>query len=185
MLSGLGHIYSLCVYFCPDYHPYIFCSLKIIPTLWGGGGAAIVHPSSHWARDMDTPWTAHQSHSGHAFHSNLSSPVNLPLMFLDGGKKQEYLKKIMEAWAGNEPQTFLLCGNRANHCSTTPPTVIHIYNCCLGHKMILGALFLTMVHVLTFKKKCQWSSCLCHFWSFMPTFHYWQTINLILQILTS
>lgn len=160
-----------------------FCSLKIIPNLWGGGGAAVVYPSSHWAKGMDTAWTAHQSCSGHTYHSYLSSLVNLLLMFLDGGKKQEYLKKIMEAWAGNEPKTFLLWGNHTNHCSTTPPTVIHIYNCCLGHEMILGALFLTMVHVLTFKEKWQWSGYLCHFLSFMPSFYYWQLINLISLIL--
>lgn len=66
-------------------------------------------------------------------------------MFLDGGKKQEYLKKIMEVWVGNEPKTFLLWFNHANHFCTTPPTVTHIYSSCLGHKMVLRALFLTMV----------------------------------------
>lgn len=73
------HLQSIWSFFCPDYHPYILClctAFSDFPNLWGGGGATVVYPSSHWAGGMDTASTAHQSCAGHAYHSHLLSLVN-------------------------------------------------------------------------------------------------------------
>ena len=60
----------------------------------------------------------------------LESPVNLTCMFLDGGRKLEYLEKT-NAYTGRTcklhtempqlrfaPGTLLLCGDNANHHAT-------------------------------------------------------------------
>ncbi|MEQ2245466.1 hypothetical protein ILYODFUR_028384 [Ilyodon furcidens] len=83
------------------------------------------------------PWTGHQSIAGqhtdiqdkqpckHSFtyKGNLERPVYPTVMFLDNGRKPDYLVRTHACtgrtckW-GVEPRTFLLQGNSATNCST-------------------------------------------------------------------
>jgi len=66
------------------------------------------------------------------------APINLTFMFLDSGKKPEYLERTHaymgrtcklhteRPQSGLEPGTLLLCGDGANHHTTVQPPIYQI-----------------------------------------------------------
>ncbi|KAK3552383.1 hypothetical protein QTP86_011263 [Hemibagrus guttatus] len=75
-------------------------SLGICGTAWSRGACAYLR--RHWASRQDTPWTECQPITGNTHtHSlttdNLETPINLPRMSLDWGRKPEHPEETPEA----------------------------------------------------------------------------------------